>query len=45
MRILYNTQGKLGEPISIENSDEIKTIITIEKSDSLTDGSFIFSHT
>ena len=33
MRILYNTQGK---------SDET---ITIEKSDSLTDGSFIFSNT
>lgn len=33
MRILYNTEGKSGEPI------------TIEKSDTLTDGSFIFSYT
>jgi hypothetical protein len=33
MRILYNTDGKSGEPI------------TIEKSDTLTDGSFIFSYT
>jgi hypothetical protein len=33
MRILYNTEGKSGEPI------------TIEKSDILTDGSFIFSYT
>ena len=33
MRILYNTQGKSDETITIENSN------------TLTDGSFIFSHT